>query len=272
MKWFGGSCSPNARKSAKRFHPSRRLDWEGGIHTQLQAPNWSLVFFVFPIEGAALALAVRPTRAAAPSHRKERDVHSPSNGLPGDPAEALIRAIERPDPSLLVYYIFKSLMTLVLAPLVFPPLFFKYHTLRYRFDSEGISMKWGLLFRKEINLTYARIQDIHLSRGIIERWLGLATVDIQTASGTAGAEMSIQGIKEFDLLRDFLYARMRGRQLSRQGPSAPPFPEGATTDASRSEALELLRAIHADLSALRSALAAHAGSGQQAQPEESTDV
>jgi uncharacterized membrane protein YdbT with pleckstrin-like domain len=199
-------------------------------------------------------------------------VHSHPNGFPDDPAEAVIRAIERPDPSLLVYYALRSLMTLVLAPLVFPPLFFKYHTLRYRFDSEGISMKWGLLFRKEINLTYTRIQDIHLSRGLIERWLGLATVDIQTASGTAGAEMSIQGIKEFDLLRDFLYARMRGRQLNPRTPSAAPTPGGAPTDASRAEALDLLRAIHADLASLRSALTAHAENPPPAQPEESTDV
>jgi len=194
------------------------------------------------------------------------------NAPSSDPAEALIQSIERPHSSLLMYYTLRSLMTLILAPLVFPPLFFKYHTLRYRFDSEGISMKWGLLFRKEINLTYTRIQDIHLSRGIIERWLGLATVDIQTASGTAGAEMSIQGIREFAILRDYLYARMRGRQLHPQTPNALPSPGGASTDPSHTEALDLLRAIHADLASVRSALAKQGHEAPQSHPEESTDV
>jgi putative membrane protein len=31
-------------------------------------------------------------------------------------------------------------------------------------------------------LTYARIQDIHVTRNIFERWLGIGTVQIQTAS------------------------------------------------------------------------------------------
>src|SRR5207249_10551227 len=86
------------------------------------------------------------------------------------------------------------------------------HTLRYRFDAEGIHMKVGILFRREINLTYARIQDIHLRSGILQRWLGLANVQIQTASGSAGPELVIEGFKEYEVIRDFLYTRMRGYQ------------------------------------------------------------
>ena len=51
------------------------------------------------------------------------------------------------------------------------------------FDEEGISVRWGILFRREINLTYARIQDIHLRSNFIERWLNLARIEVQTASG-----------------------------------------------------------------------------------------
>lgn len=82
----------------------------------------------------------------------------------------------RPDQSLLVYYLLASLL---LGPFFFVlliPLFFRYHTLRYIFDEQGISMSWGILFRREISLTYARIQDIHLSSNIVERWLGIAKV------------------------------------------------------------------------------------------------
>ena len=89
-------------------------------------------------------------------------------------------------------------------------LWFKYHTLRYKFTAEGLSMSWGILFRRETIINYARIQDIHLRSNLIERWLGLGRILVQTASGNSGAEMTIEGIKEFEMVRDFLYSRMRG--------------------------------------------------------------
>ncbi len=125
-----------------------------------------------------------------------------------------VHKITRPDPVLLTYYFITSLFMgpFFFIPLI--PLFFKYHTLKYSFDESGISMSWGILFRREIYLTYRRIQDIHLSRNIIQRWLGLATVAIQTASGSARPEMSIEGIMAADKLRDHLYSRMRGAASS----------------------------------------------------------
>ncbi len=65
-------------------------------------------------------------------------------------------------------------------------------------------------FKREVNLTYRRLQDIHLTHNLLQRWMGLATISLQTASGNAGAEMSIEGVLEAEQLRDFLYARMRG--------------------------------------------------------------
>ena len=61
--------------------------------------------------------------------------------------EQQIFAIERPSPKLFTYYCLSSLL---LGPLFFIPLlplYFRYHTLRYRFDAQGISMRWGILFR-----------------------------------------------------------------------------------------------------------------------------
>jgi len=108
------------------------------------------------------------------------------------------------------YYVASSFL---FGPLFFIPLiylYFRYHTMQYSFDEEGISMKWGILFRREIMLTYARIQDIHLTSNIVERWLRLARIQIQTASASASAEMTIEGLHEFELVRDFLYTKMRG--------------------------------------------------------------
>lgn len=174
-----------------------------------------------------------------------------ANENPPSDNETLIFTITRPDSRLLVQYLAWSLASLIFFPIIFPPLFFKYHTLRYRFDAEGLSMRWGLLFRREINLTYSRIQDIHVSRGILERWLGLGTVSIQTASGSSGAEMSIQGLTIYAELRDFLYRRMRGHHVSAQ--SSPPTPVGESGD---EEVVALLRGIHEDLRAIRGLVSA----------------
>ena len=154
--------------------------------------------------------------------------------------------ITRPEPVLMWYYTFVSLLTLVAFPFVIVPLFFRYETLRYRFDSEGVSMSWGILFRREIYLTYRRIQDIHLTRNILQRWMGLATVSVQTASGSATPEMNIEGILQADELRDFLYAQMRGARHETEplpGEAQTALPGATAVDAAADEALALLREI-----------------------------
>ncbi|HRF00280.1 MAG TPA: PH domain-containing protein [Pirellulaceae bacterium] len=126
-------------------------------------------------------------------------------------------SISRPDVRLRNYYLLLGLISGMIPAL---PLLTKFLTLQYRFDDSGISMKWGLIFRNEIHLTYRRIQDIHLTRNLLQRWFGLATVSLQTASGSSAPEMKIEGILQADELRDFLYSRMRGAKS--------PAAEGAT--------------------------------------------
>lgn len=157
------------------------------------------------------------------------------------------RQISRPDPTLLSYYILCCACLGPLFPIPFIPLYLKYHTLRYKFDDEGISMSWGILFRREVVLTYRRIQDIHLTRNLFQRWLGLATVSIQTASGNSSAEMAIEGVLEAEALRDFLYARMRGVREHNDHPAASAAPGAA---GSGDEALSLLKDIRDSLARL----------------------
>ena len=122
----------------------------------------------------------------------------------------------------------------------------KYETLRYRFDDKGVSMSWGILFRREIHLTYRRIQDIQVTRNLIQRWFGLASVGIQTASGSSSAEMVIDGILEAEALRDFLYGKMRGAapDMPSRAESAAPSLAAPADAGTRDEALALLQEIH----------------------------
>jgi putative membrane protein len=168
---------------------------------------------------------------------------------PTAPASFRPHEITRPHPRLLQYYFLVALCTGPLSPFVLLPLFFKYYTLRYEFDDRGVSMKWGLLFRREVLLTYRRIQDIHLTRNIIQRWMGLATVSLQTASGSSSAEMSIEGILEAEALRDYLYSKMRGARHPSEAGGESAGAEGHA-NGHPDEALTLLREIRDSLAQL----------------------
>ena len=137
------------------------------------------------------------------------------------------------------------------------PMYFRYHTMRYKFTDDGISMSWGILFRREVIVNYARIQDIHLKSNFVERWLGLARILIQTASGEASAELTIEGIKEFELLRDFLYSRMRGVKDHRTAPSSEVSRNQLAEPAD--ELTSALREVTHELRAIREILAARPG-------------
>ena len=123
--------------------------------------------------------------------------------------KAKVQAITRPDRSLLTYYVWTSVLGIVTLPALLP-LYFHYHTLKYTFDEEGLAMSYGILFRRELHLTYARMQDIHLSQNVLQRWLGIGTVTVQTAGGGSEGDLEIVGTKEFEAIRDYLYARLRG--------------------------------------------------------------
>ena len=129
-------------------------------------------------------------------------------------------AITRPHERLMTYYVIVALLTFVAFPVTLIALYIKYRTLRYRFDDEGVWRRQGLLWRREVNVAYRRIQDIHLTNGLIQRWLGLATVSIQTAAGSATPEITIEGVLEAEALRDYLYTKMRGVRDGTRGAEA----------------------------------------------------
>lgn len=145
------------------------------------------------------------------------------------------------------YYLLRALMTgpgfIVMAPYFW----FRYRTLHYEFDDEGVTVRWGILFRREVSLTFARIQDIHLASNVVERWLRLGRIDIQTASGQAGAEATIEGLHDFEQVRDALYVRMRGSR------GTTPSVHRGSGDAEMSEVAAALRETAAELRALRAA-------------------
>ncbi len=198
-----------------------------------------------------------PPRPSAPAGLSAGPVLSFLGAVNTPADDAAILAIERPHPDLWKYYLLGCVAIPPLFPFLVLPAWFRYSTMRYQFTDEGISMRWGILFRREVIIHYARIQDIHLRSNVVERWLGLARVLVQTASGNAGAEMTLEGLKEFEAVRDFLYARMRGVKDGHPVRSAAhPAHAGAAavSAADQQELAAALREVAAELRATREAL------------------
>ena len=160
--------------------------------------------------------------------------------------------ITQPHERLLTYYVILALLTLLAFPVTMMVLYIKYRTMRFRFDHEGIWKRQGLLWRHETNVAYRRIQDIHLTNGIIQRWLGLATVSIQTAAGSSTAEVTIEGVLEAEALRDFLYTKMRGVRDGAH--AAAHVSAGASGGETHDETLALLTEIRDSLRQLETHL------------------
>ena len=166
--------------------------------------------------------------------------------MPGDPIPPEIARLERPREQLLTWYFLKALATLFAFPVTMLLFYFRYHTMRYKFDEDGIHMSWGILMRHEIMLNYSRIQDIQLHSNVIERWLGLTRIEVQTAAGTSDSEMTLEGLPNPEAMRDFLYSRMRG------GHTAAPAPANAAPEPLQAVLLEIafeLRSIREVLEA-----------------------
>jgi putative membrane protein len=162
--------------------------------------------------------------------------------------EDFVFKIQRPLPSLLRYYWLSSFFW---GPAFFIPLVrntLRFRTIRYEFTADGVTMRWGGLERREVSLAYARIQDIHIRANVVERWLGLARLEVQTASGDAKAEMTLEGLPHPLAVRDFLYNRGRG---ARNLPAAPVVTPAFGSDEALTQALQ---EVAAEMRAIRQLL------------------
>lgn len=84
----------------------------------------------------------------------------------------------------------------------------KFHGFAIR--EHDISYRCGLFFRKRVVVPIARIQHVEVGSGPLDRFLGLARLQVFTA-GTAGSDLLIRGIDEetADALRRYLLKRTK---------------------------------------------------------------
>ena len=61
----------------------------------------------------------------------------------------------------------------------------RYRRWRWRMTSRALELEHGVLVRQVRALPYVRIQHIDVEHGPLDRWLGLARLEVHTASVTA---------------------------------------------------------------------------------------
>jgi hypothetical protein len=94
-----------------------------------------------------------------------------------------------------------------------------YNTIVYKLTENEMVWRRGVWFKNTGIVPYNRITNIDISQGPISRMLGIASLKIQTAgySGPSGgfgmpAEMKIQGIEQFEELREFIMEFVKGKR------------------------------------------------------------
>ncbi|WP_298801262.1 PH domain-containing protein [uncultured Pseudokineococcus sp.] len=81
----------------------------------------------------------------------------------------------------------------------------------YAERDDDLLVRQGLLFRTLVVVPYGRMQYVDVTAGPVDRWAGIATVQLHTAS--AGTDASIPGLPpaEAERLRDRLASRGEAR-------------------------------------------------------------
>ncbi len=88
-----------------------------------------------------------------------------------------------------------------------------YSTISYVLTENEIVWRRGVWFKNTGIVPYNRITNVDIAQGPISRNLGIAALKLQTAgySGQEKAEIKLEGIEDFEQLREFIMNFVRGR-------------------------------------------------------------
>ncbi len=93
-----------------------------------------------------------------------------------------------------------------------------YDTMLYKLTQNELIWRRGVWFKNTGIVPYNRITNIDIVQGPVSRSLGIASIKIQTAgySGPAGggriAEITIEGMEQFEDLRELIMGFVRGKK------------------------------------------------------------
>lgn len=81
----------------------------------------------------------------------------------------------------------------------------------YRLTAGEIQYQRGVWIKKQSEVPFKRITNVTTSEGPIQRWVGAGSVEIHTAgrSAQAGAEMKVQGVEDFEEVKEQVMSEVR---------------------------------------------------------------
>ena len=125
-----------------------------------------------------------------------------------------------------------------------------YRSLSYEIQDDEVIVRAGILTKSVKHVPYRTVTNLTVKRDILDRWLGLGTLNIQTAgmSGQTGAEERLVGLTNVQEVYELVATELR-RFRGGMAPTAADVegqPAVASTDA--------LSAILAEVRAIRQAL------------------
>ena len=107
-----------------------------------------------------------------------------------------------------------------------------YDSISYTFTEGEIMVERGVYWKHKSTVPYNRVTNIDIIQGPISRRAGIGKVRVQTAgystasSGGAAAEAQIFGVKNYEDIRTFLLAMMRGlKPVAVEAEAKIPTPE-----------------------------------------------
>ncbi|HSO85043.1 MAG TPA: PH domain-containing protein [Draconibacterium sp.] len=98
-------------------------------------------------------------------------------------------------PGLIIAAIVTGIVVLIIYSIIISLLGFPKKG--YLLREKDISFKTGLIYYKQISVTFNRIQHVEVSQGILAKLFGLSSVKIFTAGGSA-SDLSIPGLLTAD--------------------------------------------------------------------------
>jgi len=93
-----------------------------------------------------------------------------------------------------------------------------YDSILYTFTKDEIMLERGVYWKHKSTVPYNRVTNIDIVQGPLSRRVGVGKVRVQTAgystasSGGAAAEAQIFGVTNYEEIRDFILAKVRGRK------------------------------------------------------------
>lgn len=165
------------------------------------------------------------------------------------------------------------MVSLLVVLLVVLRAIFAFAVLRLDFDkrwyvvtNRSLRIREGVIHVREMTITFANIQNLSVMQGPVQRWLGIADLQVETAGGGAATrgshskhagpnlhEAFFRGIDNAEEVKQLIQERLRALKDSGLGDheEVQAAPKPALLDA--------LRAVHAEARALRAAAASWPG-------------